>query len=187
MNNDNFFQILNEIENTSDLHSQDIPSIDLYMDQIMTLFDVNLTNNKRHEDDKLLTKTMINNYSKEGLLKPIKGKKYSKDHILQMLMIYSLKNTISIQEIKKVLQPYHDQTDKIEPIYNEFLDIKKDLCHDATDLIKSFMIQNDIHIENKDDITKLILLVCALSNQFKMIAEKILDNYYIEEKEKNVK
>ena len=44
----------------------------------MTLFDINLADNKRHDDDKLLTKTMINNYSKEGLLKPIKGKKYTK-------------------------------------------------------------------------------------------------------------
>ena len=118
MSNDKFYKRLIEIENTSDLKSEDIPSLDLYMDQIMTLFDVNLADNKRNEDDKLLTKTMINNYSKEGLLKPIKGKKYTKDHILQMLLIYSLKNTISIQEIKKVLQPYHEQTEKIEPIYN---------------------------------------------------------------------
>lgn len=125
MSNDKFYKRLIEIENTSDLKSEDIPSLDLYMDQIMTLFDVNLADNKRNEDDKLLTKTMINNYSKEGLLKPIKGKKYTKDHILQMLLIYSLKNTISIQEIKKVLQPYHEQTEKIEPIYNKFLSTKK--------------------------------------------------------------
>ena len=121
MNSETFNEILKDVEQMSDLKSEDIPALDLYMDQIMTLFDIHLADNKRYDDDKLLTKTMINNYSKEGLLKPIKGKKYSKDHILQMLLIYSLKNTISIQEIKKVLQPYHDQTEKIEPIYNEFL------------------------------------------------------------------
>jgi len=65
MSNDKFYKRLIEIENTSDLKSEDIPSLDLYMDQIMTLFDVNLADNKRNEDDKLLTKTMINNYSKE--------------------------------------------------------------------------------------------------------------------------
>ncbi len=75
MSNDKFYKRLIEIENTSDLKSEDIPSLDLYMDQIMTLFDVNLADNKRNEDDKLLTKTMINNYSKEGLLKPIKREK----------------------------------------------------------------------------------------------------------------
>ena len=59
MNNDTFQKILTDVENTSHLQSKDIPALDLYMDQIMTLFDVNLADNKRHEDDKLLTKTMI--------------------------------------------------------------------------------------------------------------------------------
>src|SRR5699024_5544358 len=112
MNNEKLDMILDQIENMSHLKSEDIPSLDLYMDQIMTLFDINLADNKRHDDDKLLTKTMINNYSKEGLLKPIKGKKYTKNHILQMLLIYSLKNTISIQEIKKILQPFHDHMEE---------------------------------------------------------------------------
>ena len=82
MNQLELSEIIDKVVNKSDLTTKDIPSLDLYMDQIMTLFDVNLADNKRHEDDKLLTKTMINNYSKEGLLKPIKGKKYSKNHIL---------------------------------------------------------------------------------------------------------
>ena len=81
MNSETFNEILKDVEQMSDLKSEDIPALDLYMDQIMTLFDIHLADNKRYDDDKLLTKTMINNYSKEGLLKPIKGKKYSKDHI----------------------------------------------------------------------------------------------------------
>ncbi|MCD8027190.1 MAG: DUF1836 domain-containing protein, partial [Erysipelotrichaceae bacterium] len=67
MNNEQFIEIINEIENISDLHSEDIPDLNLYMDQIMTLFDTYFGDNKRYPDDKLLTKTMINNYSKEGL------------------------------------------------------------------------------------------------------------------------
>ncbi|MEG2054425.1 MAG: DUF1836 domain-containing protein, partial [Oscillospiraceae bacterium] len=66
----------------------------------ITLMEDKLGKNKRFETDKLLTKTMINNYSKEGLIKPIHGKKYSKEHITQMLLIYQLKGTLSIQEIK---------------------------------------------------------------------------------------
>ena len=178
MNNNDFIDLLNTIENISDLHSEDIPSIDLYMDQIMTLFDVNLANNKRYPDDKLLTKTMINNYSKEGLLKPIKGKKYSKDHILSMLLIYSLKNTISIQEIKKVLQPYHDEVDKIEPIYDQFLKIKKDLSKQVLESTKNMLEQHHLDLQNQDHLTLLLLLLCSLSNQYKTIVEKILDTAY---------
>ena len=71
MNQLELSEIIDKVVNKSDLTTKDIPSLDLYMDQIMTLFDDHLADNKRHEDDKLLTKTMINNYSKEGLLKPI--------------------------------------------------------------------------------------------------------------------
>lgn len=181
MNNDTFYELLLQIENISDLKADEIPSLDLYMDQIMTLFDINLADNKRHADDKLLTKTMINNYSKEGLLKPIKGKKYSKDHILQMLLIYLLKNTISIQEIKKVLQPYHDQTEKIEPIYNQFLEIKKELTHSVTQTTQSLIEDKQLDIHNPDQLTLILLLVCSLSNQYKVIAEKLLDTYYSDE------
>lgn len=178
MSNNIFYKILDDVEKTSDLASKDIPSLDLYMDQIMTLFDIHLADNKRYEDDKLLTKTMINNYSKEGLLKPIKGKKYSKDHILQMLLIYSLKNTISIQEIKKVLQPYHEQTEKIEPIYNEFLKAKKELSHMVTTSTHQYIESKKINFDDPDQITTTILLMCALSNHYKSIAEHLLDAYY---------
>lgn len=184
MNNDIFSQILKQIENRSHLNANDIPSLDLYIDQIMTLFDIHLADNKRHEEDKLLTKTMINNYSKEGILKPIKGKKYSKDHILQMLLIYSLKNTISIQEIKKVLQPYHEKTEKIEPIYNQFLEFNKELSHQLTSEIESFIHKNHFDLNDPDQMTTMLLLICALSNQFKAIAETMLDTYYPEIKKK---
>lgn len=184
MNNKTFSQILKQIEERSYLKSSDIPSLDLYMDQIMTLFDINLADNKRYENDKLLTKTMINNYSKEGILKPIKGKKYTKEHILQMLLIYSLKNTISIQEIKKVLQPYHESTEKVEPIYNQFLDFNKDLSHQLTNKIESFIEDNQFDLNNQDQLTTMLLLICALSNQFKNIAEAMLDTYYPEPNKK---
>ena len=49
---------------------EDIPNIDLYMDQITTFMDSQLADFKRHEDDKILTKTMINNYAKNNLLPP---------------------------------------------------------------------------------------------------------------------
>lgn len=184
MNNNTFDQILKKIEERSYLKSSDIPSLDLYMDQIMTLFDINLADNKRYKNDKLLTKTMINNYSKEGILKPIKGKKYSKEHILQMLCIYTLKNTISIQEIKKVLQPYHESTEKIEPIYNQFLELNKDLSHQLTTKIESFIEDNHFDLNDQDQLTTMLLLICTLSNQFKNIAEAMLDTYYPESQKK---
>ncbi|NJA50041.1 DUF1836 domain-containing protein, partial [Clostridioides difficile] len=101
--------IILETLNNADITSNDIPSIDLYMDQIISLIDNKLSANKRFESDKILTKTMINNYSKEGLIKPVKGKKYTKEQILQMIIIYSMKNTLTIQEIKRILHGVYEK------------------------------------------------------------------------------
>lgn len=180
MNNEKFLEILKNIENRSDISSEQIPSLDLYIDQIMTLFEVELSDNKRYEDDKVLTKTMVNNYSKAGILKPIKGKKYSKEHILQMLLIYSLKNTISISEIKKVLQPYHNSNESIEPIYEEFLNEKNDLTKQITNALNTYIDSKNLDLNDPKQLTVTLLLICAISNQFKSIAESMLDTYYKE-------
>lgn len=179
--NTDIMEIIKNIENKSDLKSNDIPSLDLYIDQIMSLFDDHLSNNKRHSSDKLLTKTMINNYSKEGLIKPIKGKKYSKEHILQMLLIYSLKNTLSIQEIKAILQPYHQEMEKIKPVYDEFLQIKKEVTQTIIQSLQNIIEHHHLNSHQLDDLTILLLLICSYSNQYKMIAESILDQYYLNE------
>ena len=91
--------IIHQVASQSHLSSDDIPDLDLYIDQIITLFDQKLENNKRYEDDKLLTKTMVNNYSKAKVITPIKGKKYSKEQIISMLMIYQLKNSLSVLSV----------------------------------------------------------------------------------------
>ena len=67
----------------------DIPNIDLYMDQVTTLMEEHLRQSTRYpEQDKILTKTMINNYAKNDLLPPPIKKKYSKEHVLVLIFIY---------------------------------------------------------------------------------------------------
>ena len=99
----NFEEIVSSSMDRSNICSSDIPSLDLYIDQIITLLEEKLADNKRGDKDKILTKTMVNNYSKQGVIQSIKGKKYSKNHILEMLMVYSMKNTLSIDEIKEII------------------------------------------------------------------------------------
>lgn len=98
MNKETLENLVEKESQKSSIMSKDIPDLDLYMDQIMTLFEIHLANHKKNEDDKLLTKTMINNYSKAKVITPVKGKKYTKEQIIQMLIIYQLKNNLSIQE-----------------------------------------------------------------------------------------
>lgn len=100
MNQEILNNIIEKEVQKSSITSKDIPDLDLYMDQIMTLFDSHLANNKKNEDDKLLTKTMINNYSKSKVITQVKGKKYTKEQIIQMLMIYQLKTIYPFKKLK---------------------------------------------------------------------------------------
>lgn len=87
------------------VHPEDIPNIDLYMDQVTTFMEEKLKNTKRYPDDKVLTKTMINNYSKNNLLPPSNKKKYTKEHVLLLIFVYYFKNILSIKDIDILLSP----------------------------------------------------------------------------------
>ena len=97
--------ILRSIQNIDYVMPEEIPNIDLYMDQITTFMDEHLKSAKRFDDDKILTKTMINNYTKNALLPPSDKKKYSKEHIILLIFIYYFKNFLSINDIKSILEP----------------------------------------------------------------------------------
>lgn len=170
-------EILKKVNAKSDLKSQDIPSLDLYMDQIMTLFETNLSNNKRYPDDKLLTKTMINNYSKAGIIKPVKGKKYTKEQIIGMLIIYNLKNTISIQEIKEILLPIYEKNESLEEIYDRFINIKTKQKAEFEPLITNII--NTHHLDITDDKDRLITIMAlaSLTNQITSVIEEMIDTY----------
>lgn len=74
--------ILESISRIDYVKADEIPNIDLYMDQVTTFMNDHMKSSKRYENDKILTKTMINNYAKNELLPPPLKKKYSKEHVM---------------------------------------------------------------------------------------------------------
>ena len=117
--------------------SSDIPDIDLYMDQVTTFMDRSLSAAKLHEDDKLMTKTMINNYAKNGLLPPPVKKKYSRGHMILLTLICYFKGFLSISDIQVLLAPltetYFDDPDRLCNVYDQLLGLCKDQIADLTD------------------------------------------------------
>lgn len=117
--------ILENISKLDYVKRSEIPNIALYMDQVTTFMDAHLEHFKRYDDDKILTKTMINNYAKNHLLPPPEKKKYSSEHILMLLFIYHFKNILSINDIQTLFKPltdkYFNAKDGIDlaDIYNE--------------------------------------------------------------------
>ncbi len=166
----------------ADLRPEDIPSIDLYLDQITSLASGKLREGSPRFYDRVLTKTMINNYSKDGLLSPINGKKYSKEHFLQMLLVYALKNTLSIGEIKRILQNIYRMPDyeaeRLCAVYNRFLDIKQDLRDRAWDFTEHFYQTEHLNPDNEQDFFLLLLGLSAMSSYLKNTVQALLEAHY---------
>ena len=101
-----------------------LPDIGLYMDQVTTFMEKNMEHTKRYSTDKVLTKTMINNYAKNKLLPPPDKKKYDKDHLIMLIFIYYFKNILSINDIEKLMAPlsekyFHSDSDfNLKDIYS---------------------------------------------------------------------
>lgn len=161
----------------------DIPNIDLYMDQVIQLFESKLSSYKRNEEDKILTKTMINNYVKGKFLMPVNKKKYTKEHIILMSFIYQLKGGLSISDIKKILEPIALEIEQekekfeIEEIYKKYLEINKQNYQDfksEVNILDGLVEEVDVNDENE----KKLLLVSSLinkANMYRRLAETIID------------
>ena len=88
----------------------EIPKIDLYMDQVLTFLGERLRRTARKSDaDKILTKTMVNNYVKNKVMIPPVKKKYGRDHILLLMVIYYMKSFLSIDDIRTIVGPVSEK------------------------------------------------------------------------------
>jgi len=170
----------------------DIPNIDLYMDQLTTFMDERLKQSTRYPDtDKILTKTMINNYAKNDLLPPPIRKKYSKDHIILLIFIYYLKNILSISDIQTLLEPlkerFHVSDDELNlsNIYDRAFSLQKDELEPVIeDLKKKYeksietFEDTDLSEEEKKkmQIFSFIILLSYDVYVKKLLIEKIIDN-----------
>lgn len=138
----------------------DVPNIELYMDQVTTFMDKHLESTRRYSEDKLLTKTMINNYTKNDLLPSPSKKKYSKDHMYLLIFIYYLKNILSINDIQKVLNPITESffgeagSQSLEEIYQEVFRMENEQAFVVTkDVVRKYQKskQSFADVENKDE------------------------------------
>ena len=98
---------------------EELPSIELYLDQVVNLLEDYLKNLISFKEDKFITKTMINNYVKHGILKPPVNKKYNRTHIARLIVICILKQVYSINDINSLIK-LALETSSIEISYNKF-------------------------------------------------------------------
>lgn len=179
MDNNFLLQIMSLSFSENLLRSTDIPSLDLYLDQILTLV---ADKTGKDSENGGLTKTMINNYSKDGLIKPVKGKKYSKEHIIQMMLIFYLKGILSIGEIKRILDGvYSDESfdgEKLIAAYDRFLDIKANEGKLCSKIIENFTEKNGLDHEKTDEFLIMLMSMVSLCDCLKGCALKMIESKY---------
>ncbi|MDO4325668.1 MAG: DUF1836 domain-containing protein [bacterium] len=189
LNNQKLEELFQHLESLHHIPSADIPNIDLYMDQVTTLMEKHLGNSRRYPEDKILTKTMINNYAKNNLLPPPNKKRYTKEHILLLVFIYYFKNLVSIGDIEEILRPISehyfaapDSPISLEDIYNQVFS----LAPEQTERMKQELFTQfesaqslfpDLAEEDQDTL-RLFAFICELSHDVymkKMLIEKLVD------------
>lgn len=174
--------LIEDAVHDADLRPEEIPSIDLYLDQITSLACGKLQEGSPRFYDRVLTKTMVNNYSKDGLLSPINGKKYSKEHFLQMLLVYAMKNTLSIGEIKRILQNVYRtpdySADMLSDIYTRFLDMKQSLRDKSWTFAEYFLQETGLDTDSEKDFFVMLLGLSAVSSYLKNTVQALLEAHY---------
>lgn len=190
--------ILASISRIDYIKPDEIPGIDLYMDQVTTFMENHLSSSKRHPEDKVLTKTMINNYAKNHLLPPPVKKKYSREHILMLTFIYYFKNIMSINDIQVLLGPIAEEffpgngSLKLQEVYQEIMDLELEqiepLIKDVTKKINKARSSFSNADEKEQDFLQKFAFICMLSFDVyvkKQVIENLIDQMATQDSSKN--
>lgn len=181
--------ILDSVSRIDYIKPEEIPGIDLYMDQVTTFMEKNLQASKRYDSDKILTKTMINNYAKNDLLPPPLKKKYSKEHVLLLIFIYYFKGILSFNDIQALLNPLtakyfqSDESYQLEDIYREVFRLEKTQIEKLKeDLTEKYNTSSSTFSSAPEEDKKMLqrfAFICLLSFDVyvkKQLIEKLIDS-----------
>ena len=114
---------------------EEIPSINLYLDQVL-LYVNQICPPASPDKEKGLTASMVNNYVKHGYISKPEKKKYQRKQIARLIAITTLKSVFSIQEIAQTLNTLHTDTNS-EELYNAFVDYMNEDIDPANPIIQA--------------------------------------------------
>ncbi|MCR5226099.1 MAG: DUF1836 domain-containing protein [Eubacterium sp.] len=161
---------------------EDIPTDDMFMEQVTTFMEQHLKANLRNEEEKTLTKAMINNYTKNKLMPPPVKKRYSREHLIFLIYIYYMKNVMSISDIQKMMEPLmsEDMTDeKLYDIYKKTFEMEKAEYFNIEDsVIEASRITDRKLPKSEDERLNKMLYIFMLGYDVyskKRLIEKLID------------
>ncbi len=163
----------------SKIEISEIPNINLYMEQVLSFLNDELLEFKRNSKDKIYTKSMINNYVKSQVLSKPDNKKYTPNHVIELLLIFYMKQILSLEDIKSLLE-YSLSENNLKEAYSSYLKHTSSEYLDISSEINGYIdiIQNDDELKN--DETKVLILISLLTakaSAYKMFSEKLIDSF----------
>ena len=189
-NEENILDIIRKLNEIDFINPEDIPNIDLYMDQVTTFMNEHLAACKRNDDEKILTKTMINNYTKNDILPPPIKKKYSKEHMNLLIFLYYFKSTLSMNDIQKLFTPLtemfydgHSKDMSIEDIYAAIFRMERIQTDNITkEILRRYKHSQNLfpNVKNEEESEFLsrFAFICLLSFDAylkKQLVERLID------------
>ncbi|EOQ19945.1 MULTISPECIES: DUF1836 domain-containing protein [Bacillus] len=181
---ENINKLLETLHLEKNITLEDIPNVDLYVDQVVQLFENTYADTTRTDDEKVLTKTMINNYAKGKLFIPIKNKKYSKEHMILISLIYQLKGALSINDIKSSLENINesllsDDSFELNMLYKDYLSLTENNVQSFKQEVNNRISEvSEISSLEDQNLEKFLLLTSfvSMSNMYRRLAEKLIDD-----------
>ncbi|PFJ15104.1 cytoplasmic protein [Bacillus cereus] len=181
---ENINKLFESLHLEKNIKLEDIPNVDLYVDQVVQLFENTYADTTRATDEKVLTKTMINNYAKGKLFIPIKNKKYSKEHMILISLIYQLKGALSINDIKSSLENINDSllnddTFELDILYKDYLALTENNVESFKQDINNRVTEvNEVSSATDPKLKNFLLLTSfvTMSNMYRRLAEKLIDD-----------
>lgn len=155
---------------------EDLPGIDLYMDQVLTILEKQAEAYLQAEDIKAITPSMINNYVKDGTIQHPVKKKYGKDHIASLIMLNSAKQVLPISDISSLLNKASDEITMAEK-YEYFTLIHKKACEAVTEKIHDALERVGDQCDSKQLFilaTSMVLEADLMVSAAKMLIRDVL-------------
>ncbi len=171
---DSITQWDNKIRTYSLPEWEQLPSIELYMDQVLSLLEQYLSiYYEMNDNQKFITASMINNYVKLNIIPAPSKKKYSREHLAYLLIVCTLKQTLDMATIKKIL-PGNNSNENIKDIYTSFVkNQKKSYAYLTENVNKVATPILELEGDNLERMNDIILQVASSANAFKILTERI--------------
>ena len=157
--------------------SNELPELDFYMDQVVSIMEKYLNILSTEKDAKFITPAMINNYVKLGIIPPPKKKRYTKEHICYLFIICTLKSAIPIPSVTDIIKA-HLKNRTIYELYDLFCEAYEKLLFRAYETAKEICTEEE---EADEGFAKVALFMAISTSTSQLIATNTLKSVAPEE------